>query len=122
MMVSEADDPATTPATSAVPMPPPPVCEDRAVERAEHQEIAGDLRGLLIRLEDRLSAKDARLIGEFIDANELGLALEQMVDALSEDEQPVFQTERADMLRLVARMAMGPRVVRALELVPRGDD
>jgi hypothetical protein len=40
------------------------------------------LHGLLIRLDDRLSGKDVTLIAEFIDANELGLALEQIADVL----------------------------------------
>lgn len=44
------------------------------MDRAAFEEIAGQLRGLLIRLDDRLSAKDATLIAEFIDVGELGLA------------------------------------------------
>lgn len=36
--------------------------------------LAGNLHGLLIRLDDRLPRKDVTLIAEFIDANELGLA------------------------------------------------
>jgi hypothetical protein len=48
------------------------------------EEIAGVLRGLLIRLHDRLPGKDVTLIAEFIDANELGLAPEQIADALWE--------------------------------------
>jgi hypothetical protein len=43
------------------------------VDRAYHEEIAGHLHGLLIQLDDRLAGKDVTLIGEFIDANELGL-------------------------------------------------
>jgi hypothetical protein len=74
------------------------------VDRASFDEIAGILRGLLIHLEDRLLSKDITLIAEFIDAGELGLALEQLADVLSEDELPITADERADMLGLVARM------------------
>jgi hypothetical protein len=88
------------------------------VDRASFDEIAGILRGLLIRLEDRLLSKDITLIAEFIDVGELGLALEQMADVLSEDELPITADERADMLGLVARMQMGGRVPRALLLCP----
>jgi len=84
------------------------------VSRAYYEEIAGDLRGLLVRLDDRLPGKDVTLIAEFIDANELGLALEQMADVLSEDAQPLSADERADMLALVDRMQMDERVPRAL--------
>lgn len=76
------------------------------------------LHGLLIRLDDRLPGKDVTLIAEFIDANELGLALEQMADVLSEDGQPLSADERADMLALAARMRMGDRVPRALTFCP----
>jgi hypothetical protein len=88
------------------------------VDIAYYEEIAGRLRGLLIRLSDRLSDKDRLLIAEFIDANELGLALEQMADVLSEDEQPLAPDERSDMLALVERMQMDDRVPRALTLCP----
>jgi hypothetical protein len=72
------------------------------VDRAYHEEIAGLLHGLLIRLGDRLSNKDVTLIAEFIDANELGLALEQIADVQSEDDQPLTADEGADMLGLAA--------------------
>ena len=83
-----------------------------------YEEIAGRLRGLLIRLDDRLSRQDQTWVAEFIDANELGLALEQMADALSEDDQPVSPEERSDMLALAERMQMDDRVSRALTFCP----
>lgn len=83
------------------------VWDDLRVDRAHYEEIAGQLRGLLVRLDDRLPGKDVTLIAEFIDANEPGLALEQMADVLSEDQQPLTPDERVDMLALVDRMQMG---------------
>ena len=88
------------------------------MDRSYYEEITGQLHGLLVRLDDRLPGKDITLIEEFIDANELGLALEQIADVLSEDEQPLTADERADMLALVDRMQMGDRVTRALEFCP----
>jgi hypothetical protein len=88
------------------------------VDRAYYEDIAGHLHGLLIRLNDRLPGKDVTLIAEFIDANELGLALEQIADVQSEDEQPLSADERADMLALVDRMQMDDRVPRALAFCP----
>ena len=87
------------------------------MERA-YGEIAGVLRGLLVRLDDRLPDMDVTLIDEFIDVNELGLALEQLADVLSEDEQPLTAEERADMLALVDVMQMGDRVSQALRCCP----
>lgn len=88
------------------------------MDRRYYEEIAGKLHALLIRLDDRLPGKDVTLIAEFIDANELGLALEQMADVLSEDEQPLAADERDDMLALVVTMQMGDRVPRALTFCP----
>jgi hypothetical protein len=88
------------------------------VEQAEHEDVSGVLRGLIVRLDDRLSARDVTFIAEFIDAGELGLALEQMADALSEDEQPITPSERADMSVLADRMKMGERVPRVLQVCP----
>lgn len=41
------------------------------------------MRGLLIRLADRVPAKDVTLIAEPIDTKVLGLALEQIADVSS---------------------------------------
>jgi len=57
-------------------------------------------------------------IAEFIDANELGLALEYIADSLCEDEQPVSVDERLDMCALATRMQMDGRVARALAFCP----
>lgn len=88
------------------------------VDQAEYDEITARLRALMILLDDRLSARDLVFVAEFIDVGELGLALEQMADALSEDEAPVARTERADMLALAGRMNLGSRVSRALRYCP----
>jgi hypothetical protein len=88
------------------------------VEQAEYDEITGHLRGLMVLLDDRLSARDLGFVAEFIDVGELGLALEQMADALCEDEAPVARAERDDMLTLAERMNLGSRVYRALRFCP----
>jgi hypothetical protein len=88
------------------------------VDHADYEDIAGQLRGLLIRLDDRLSGTDATLIAEFIDVGECGLALEQLADQLSEYDQALATDERADMLALVKRMQMNDRVSRALAFCP----
>ncbi|MEV0286466.1 MULTISPECIES: MafI family immunity protein [unclassified Kribbella] len=88
------------------------------MDRAYYEEIAGLLHGLLIRLDDRLRGKDIALIAEFVDANQLGLALEQLADVLSEDELPLARDERADLLALADRMHLGDRVPNALSFLP----
>lgn len=89
------------------------------MQLAEHyDEVSRRLRVLHGRVADRLGRKDATLVAEFIEANELGLALEQIADVLSEDEHPLPASERAEMLDLVRVMQMGQRVPRALALCP----
>jgi hypothetical protein len=93
-------------------------CEDTNVNQPEFDEISGVLRGLVIRLSDRTTAQAAALVNEFIDAEELGLALEWLADDLSEHQEPVATDERSDMLALVRRMRMGARVENALADCP----
>jgi hypothetical protein len=88
------------------------------MDRTHYEEIGRVLHALLIRLEDRLPGEQVTLVAEFIDANELGLALEQMADVLSEDEQPLSADERTDMLALIERMKMNDRVPQALAFCP----
>lgn len=86
--------------------------------RANYDEISGALRGLVIRLGDRLPDKDVLLTAEFVDVGELRLALEHIADVLSEDECPLTTDERSDMLALAVRMEMGACVPHALTFCP----
>lgn len=68
---------------------------------------------------DRLPGEQQRLIAEFIDASELGLALEQLADVLCDEERRGTVDERQDMLALAETMrVVGERVSRALALCP----
>lgn len=88
------------------------------MDGAYYEDIAGRLRGLQIRLSDRLPDDSHAVITEFIDHNELGLALEQMADLLAEDEKPLSPDERTDMLILAKTMEIERRVNQALALCP----
>jgi len=68
------------------------------MDAACYDDIAGRLHGLLIRLSDRLPADSHAQITEFLDHNELGLALEQMADLLAAGEKAVAPDERTDIL------------------------
>jgi hypothetical protein len=52
---------------------------------AYYRDLQRRLRGLLTALQDRLSDEDVRIVDELVDANECGLALETISDALAED-------------------------------------
>ena len=75
-----------------------------------YEEIQGQLGGLLIRVDDPLPPTDLALISEFIDHNELGVALEQIVMVLADRSAAISADERADLLALAARMGLGAEV------------
>jgi len=92
------------------------------VDSAYYEEIAGRLRGLLIRLSDRLSAQDLRAVTEYTDANELGIALEVMADVLSAYELSIAPDEPSDMLALHTEcrwVARSPRRSAAVHIESR---
>jgi hypothetical protein len=88
------------------------------METGHHEDVAGRLRGLLVRLADRLPREQQSLIDEFIDHAEFGLALEQLADGLGEDELALATDERQDMIALAQTMMLGERVARSLAACP----
>ncbi|HEX2849344.1 MAG TPA: hypothetical protein VHN98_02270 [Acidimicrobiales bacterium] len=75
-------------------------------DRAYYEEIEGRLRALLIEHEE-VFAGGVEEVADYLDANELGLALETMLDIAIEEERPV-PPGLADGLRRVAdRMGVG---------------
>ena len=88
------------------------------MDSAYYDDIRGRLMGLLVRLGDRLDLPTQDWVHEFLDHNELGLALETMADGLGEAGAPVEDQERSEILALVGVMRMDDRVPRALALCP----
>jgi hypothetical protein len=82
------------------------------------EALRGRLFGILTSLDDRFTRRDAELIHEFIEVGEFGLALEQMADVLAEEDTPISDPEREEMLRLNEHMGMGDRVPRVLATCP----
>lgn len=89
--------------------------DDRA---GYHERIRGQLLALVIELDDRLTPDQQNWAHEYLDANELGLALEMIADWLSEDSRAITAEERNAMLVLVDEMGMSDRVARALAFCP----
>ena len=57
-------------------------------------------------------------IAEFVDHNELGIALESMAYVLSELASPISEDERGEMLSLADLMRMDDEVANLLATVP----
>jgi hypothetical protein len=76
------------------------------------------LRALGDALGDALTDQQHRWYEEFIQANEFGVALEMLADWLSEDERPLRDEDRAEMLSLAREMGNEGRIASALILCP----
>ncbi len=85
----------------------------------DYDDLRGRLMALLIGFDDRLTGEQLRLGHEFLDHNELGLALEIMADWLTENSAAIADHEHNAMVRLAADMGMDDRVLRVLGDIPR---
>jgi hypothetical protein len=85
---------------------------------AEHADLTGRLRGLVILLDDRLTLDQARSAEEVIDAAEFGVALELLADTLSEHKTAIPDDLRVEFERLSARLGDADRVMGALAVCP----
>ena len=76
----------------------------RAERVAYYAALDARLRALFESLGVRLPERDSGYAREFLDAGEYGLALEQIPDGLSEDEIPISDAERTELLDLAVVM------------------
>jgi hypothetical protein len=83
-----------------------------------YQEIEDRLRAVLAGVADLLPVTTAAFVGDLLDHNELGLALEVMVDVLVESRATVRKDLVADLSDLARTMEMDLDVVAALTRSP----
>lgn len=89
------------------------------MDAASCEDLAGRLYGLLIGLRDRLERGQARLLHDFVEAGEYGLALEETAGSLAHYKTAITDQERGGMLALARQMQMGDTVPHALGFCPR---
>jgi hypothetical protein len=70
----------------------------------DFEELQGRLRGLLINVADQLPTVTVQLIGEMIDANEFGVALETLSEMLVESGGWISPEMLSDVSLLVRQM------------------
>ncbi len=90
-----------------------------AMDFATHADLTGRVRGLVIVLAERLTLDQARLVDEFIDAADFGVALEMLAGWLSENETPIPDDVRHDFESLSVRMGIVERVIPQVARCPR---
>lgn len=84
-----------------------------------YEAIRGRLHAILWEVSDRLSESTRTFVIEELDANELGLALEAMVDELEEARTPLTSRVVGELQDLARTMGMDIDVARRLDpLVP----
>jgi hypothetical protein len=82
------------------------------VDFADRADLTGRLRGLIILLDEQLTAEQIRSAEELVDASEFGAALETLAGWLSEAATPITDDVRADFEMLASKMDMGIEHVR----------
>lgn len=75
-----------------------------------YEDLQGRLRGLLIDLEGHFTRDQAALLGELIDANECGVALEMLSEILREVGASLRIEQINEIVRLAEQMDL-PNVV-----------
>jgi hypothetical protein len=85
---------------------------------AEHADLTGRLRGVVIMLGGRLTLDQARSTDELIDSSEFSVALETLAKWLSENQTPIPGSIRHDFERLSTRTGNLERVMPPLDLCP----
>jgi hypothetical protein len=84
------------------------------MDQAYYDDLAGRLMGALITLEDRLPPPDRRVVAEYLDYAEYGLALEHLAWATSEAKIPIRADEREQMLSIARVMGIESSVAATL--------
>lgn len=79
-----------------------------------YDEINGRLRAILVQVADSLPDRTREFVADELDANELGLSLETIVEALNESGTWVDSRIVAELSDLAAKMNMNVDVSAAL--------
>lgn len=79
-----------------------------------YEDIRGRLHAVFFAVAERLPATARAFLLEEIDANELGLALEALVDEVEQLQVPIGEPLVADLSRLEGTMGMSVDVVARL--------
>ena len=82
------------------------------MDNAYYEDLAGQLYGLLIRLDDRLPREQAQWLHHAAEAGEYGLALEDMAGMPAHGTIAITGAEREDMLAVI--LALTPSVIAML--------
>lgn len=77
-----------------------------AWDSSYYEELRGRLHGLLITVADQLPPITVQLVGEFIDANECGVALEIMSEMLVESRATIAPVVVTSVNELVETMQL----------------
>lgn len=95
-----------------------------APDASRFEELQGRLRGLLITVADQLPPVTVQLVGEMIDANECGVALETISEMLVESHASIGLDVLMNVEDLAASMnmsAVNAERLRPLVRTPGGD-
>jgi len=87
---------------------------ERAYGAEYYGRLRERLRDLLVALDGRLPLDDRRLVAELVEANECGLALLTIGDALAEESIPVDDAVSKEIIDLAGEMGLSSEVADGL--------
>jgi hypothetical protein len=94
-----------------------------APSASQFEELQGRLRGLLIEVGGQLPRVTVQLVGEMIDANECGVALETISEMLADSHASITADVVTDVAQLAETMGLPPaNADRLRPLVAASDD
>ncbi|MEH2499816.1 hypothetical protein V1294_006295 [Bradyrhizobium sp. AZCC 1678] len=79
---------------------------DSRIERWEH--LANSLTSFLSPLKGQLDSSTVGIVEEFIENREYGVALEWLIDAISQQSIVLSATQRQELVRLAKLMNIAP--------------
>ena len=84
---------------------------DASHPRSYYEDMQARLRALLIATGESIAAKELSLFNELVDANECGVALEMLSEALASSDARIDAAVIQDVRSLSDQMGLGPAVV-----------
>lgn len=88
------------------------------MDQSYYDDMNSRLLALLAELQDRLAPAAVEHAHDYLNHNELGLALETITDSMCDRVAPVSIEERSRILDLAGIMKLGDRVESSLRLCP----
>jgi hypothetical protein len=87
------------------------VTADRDFTRDYYEELQARMRAILIAVGSSIPPEQISLLNELVDANEPGVALDILTEALADSETKISQADFEDIKSVAERMKLGSGII-----------